>query len=481
MLQKSLEPNIEIQSKPASRDRYKSLLRSLKRTKGFRLLFMESSPAKATEIIGKIKEDLPQKKIGEIKLEASIDKFYDLAEKFVQENDINILFVRGLEHSLYEYERIKREEKDWNSEDIYSYSWKGVPNILNHLNQQRENFRDNFDVCFVFVLPYFAVDYFIRRALDFFDWRSNLYRFPMEEDLLQKESLRVLSEKLYLNDYSALTPNQRREKIMEIQALIDEDKQTPEQKSNLLAREAYLQIADKNYEVAINLCESAIKVNADNYRAWVNRGIVLHKLERYSEAIESYDHAISINPDDYRAWYNRGNVLNKLERYTEALESYDSAISINPDNDHAWMNRGIVLRKLERYSEALESFDRALSINPDDDYAFSSYSFILFMKIFATIYTLGIYISLRLYSKRIEILKVCLDNILEYYKFITKNNKFRFGYLNFLLLYCVIISINFEYFNKIKMIKVVITIIKIIIIILINGILSRLSNETRKT
>ena len=41
---------------------YKAIVRSLKRTAGFRLLFVECSPAEGTKLIEKIKQDIPQKK-----------------------------------------------------------------------------------------------------------------------------------------------------------------------------------------------------------------------------------------------------------------------------------------------------------------------------------------------------------------------------------------------------------------------------------
>ncbi len=119
-----------------SEKKYKALVRSLRRRKGFGLLFVECSPAQGKRLIEKIKADLPQKKIAAWNLDRSIDKFYDLVEELVKKEQINILFIQGLEYSLYEYEEIKRGS-GWESGDIYDYSWKGVPQILNHLNQQR--------------------------------------------------------------------------------------------------------------------------------------------------------------------------------------------------------------------------------------------------------------------------------------------------------------------------------------------------------
>ena len=103
---------------------------------------------------------------------------------------VDILFVQGLEYSFYESENNQRK-RGWESEEIYTQSWGGVPEILNHLNQQRERFRDRFNICFVFLLLRFAVDYFIRSAPDFFDWRSGLFKFPMDAETRRQESQKI--------------------------------------------------------------------------------------------------------------------------------------------------------------------------------------------------------------------------------------------------------------------------------------------------
>ena len=53
-----------------------------------------------------------------------------------------------------------------------------MPPLLSHLNPQRDNFRDHFGhLCFVFVVPLFALKYLIPRAADFFDWQSTIFTF----------------------------------------------------------------------------------------------------------------------------------------------------------------------------------------------------------------------------------------------------------------------------------------------------------------
>jgi tetratricopeptide (TPR) repeat protein len=345
-------------------EEYQTLVRTLKRTNGFRLLFVESSLAEGERLIAKVQADVPQKNIEVLPLDKSVYNFYKIIEDLPDRDAINILFVKGLEYSLYEYEKEKKEV-GWESKDIYSYSWRGVPPVLINLNQQRERFRDDFKFCFVFILPRFAVNYFIQRAPDFFDWRSSLLKLSMDKELLQLESMQACSERGKREDYLALTPQERKWELVRIQALIDEDGQTPEQKAELFFEQGLLYGYAEEYAKAIASLEKALEIKPDFHEAWKKRGNALGNLGRLEEAIASYDKALEIKPDFHEAWKNRGIALGNLGRWEEAIASYDKALEFKPDYHVVWYNRGIALRNLGRWEEAIASYDKALEIKPD--------------------------------------------------------------------------------------------------------------------
>ncbi|WP_226585312.1 tetratricopeptide repeat protein, partial [Microseira wollei] len=349
---------------------YRALVRALKRTKGFGLLFVECSPAVGEELIGKVKQDVSQKKVEVLRLEKPIDNLYELVANLPQRDEINVLFVSGIEESLYEYEAVKREI-GWKDEEIRGYSWKGVPHILIHLNQQRERFRDNFNICFVFLLRRFAINYFIHRAPDFFDWRSGLFKFPSEQELVAQASERLILEGDY-EKYLDLTPKERYEKILEIQELLTEEHQTPDYKAKLLFERGTLLYVAKEYEASIASLDQALKIKPDLHQAWYNRGIALKNLGRLEEAIAAYDQALKIKPDLHQAWFFRGIALGNLGRLEEAIAAYDQALKIKPDLHEAWYNRGIALKNLGRFEEAIASYDQALKIKPDKDEAWNN-------------------------------------------------------------------------------------------------------------
>jgi tetratricopeptide (TPR) repeat protein len=344
-------------------EEYQALVRTLNFTEGFGLLFVRCSPAEGEQLITKIKEDITNKNIEVIRLKQAVNNLYEIIDKLNNKKEINILFITGLEHSFYEYEECK-SFAGWNSRDIYSYSWKGVPPVLINLNQQRERFQENFNICFVFLLPIFAIKYFIQRAPDFFDWRSGFFEFPIDSETLEQESSRIMQDG---DDekYLTLTPEERTQQIIKFQELIAEDHQTPERQYDLLINLGKLQYAGQDYKQAIASYDKALAIKPDYHEAWNNRGNALENLGRYEEAIASYDKALVIKPDYHEAWYNRGISLRNLGRYEDAIASYDKALSIKPDYHQAWNNRGNALQNLGRNSDAIASYDKALSIKPD--------------------------------------------------------------------------------------------------------------------
>ncbi len=341
---------------------YQGLLRGLRRKKGFGLYFVQCSPSEGTQLIARIRQDLPQK-IEVLKFDAAMDgNFYQCVADYLQAHgDTKVLFVQGLEYSLLSYEATKREE-GWSSEEIYSYSWKAVPRLLGNLNLQRERFRDNFSIRFVFLLPLFAMKYLIRRAPDFFDWRSGLFEFLIDADVLKQESSQLLGN---YYEYFGWTQPERNRRIAEIQCWASEPKQTANGKAQLFFEQGDLFFVSEKNEAAITSYDQALTYEPIDDKAWYNRGVALGNLERYEEEIMSYDQALTCEPDNGKAWNRRGVALSNLGRDEEAITSYDQALTYEPKFRGAWVNRGVALNNLGRYEEAIASYDESLKLKPD--------------------------------------------------------------------------------------------------------------------
>ncbi|MFM7364893.1 MAG: tetratricopeptide repeat protein [Cuspidothrix sp.] len=348
-------------------EEYQAFVRTLRFTDGFALLFVRCSPAGGQELISKVREDIHDQNIEVLKLDQDITNLYEIIDKLEHKEQINILFITGLESSLSKYEEAKTFA-GWSSRETHHYSWEGVPPLLININQQRERFRDSFKICFVFLLPKFAIKYFIHRAPDFFDWRSGSFDFPLDSETLTQEARRIIQEGTY-EKYVNLTPEETNKKIVEIIEIIEHDQIDNEQKAELFFELGYLQRIKQDYQAAISSYDKALEFKPDKHEAWYSRGISLYNLGRYEEAISSYDKALEFKPDYHDAWYNRGNSLKNLGRYEEAISSYDKALEFKPDYHQAWNNRGSSLCNLGRYEEAISSYDKALEFKPDDHQA----------------------------------------------------------------------------------------------------------------
>jgi tetratricopeptide (TPR) repeat protein len=343
-----LDRNLDAQVNPELE--YKALIRSLKYTQGFGLLFVQCSPAEGERLIAKVRKDLLQKHIEVLSLTEPIETLYDKVETLYCNKPIDVLFVQGIEHSLYDYEKNRLWSDDAQRR---SYSETGVPRLLQHLNLSRERFYEDFAFHFVFLVSHFALKYLTRRAPDFFDWRSGVLEFTMDREQLHQKSAQATIGQWQREDLWDLPPSKCRNNLLDIQSLIEEPYQTSESKADLFFEQGRLFGILEEYEEAIASYDKALQLKPDNDLALYNRGNALRKLGRYEEAIASYDKALQFKPDNDLALYNRGNALGNLGRYEEAIASYDKALQFKPDNDLALYNRAFALYELRRSDRQL--------------------------------------------------------------------------------------------------------------------------------
>ncbi|MGB7272313.1 MAG: tetratricopeptide repeat protein [Geitlerinemataceae cyanobacterium] len=343
-------------------DEYRALVRSITWNEGFGLVFVRCSPAQGKDLIAKLRGEVSGKRMEVLELTEPIDNFYQQVEKLEHRDQIEILFVSGLEKSLYAYEDTKRVA-GWTSRDIYTYDWKGVPRVLVNLNQQRERLQRDFPFCFVFLVPVFVLKYFTKRAPDFFDWKSGVFQLPESPDTLQQASLQMMAEGDY-EKYRALTETERVQKILELCEWIEEENQTPETKAKLWQEVGVVYAAGELYEEAIASWDKAVEFKPDYHEAWNNRGVALGNLGRYEEAIASYDKAIETQPNDDETWYNRGYALFTLKRTEEALASYHRAIELNPNNASAWYNTACLYAMQQNLDAAISHLQKAIDLDP---------------------------------------------------------------------------------------------------------------------
>ena len=343
----------------STEDEYAALLRAISWAQGFSLLFVQCSPAEGERLIKRVQEDVAEKVVKVLPLEREIEDLYEVVATYPDIDKTDVLFITGLEKSLVSY-----IQPGFGSEGAY-YAKDTVPKLLGKLNLQRERFKEDFAVCFVFLVPRYAMKYLIRRAADFFDWRSGVWEFVPPKEEQQQVAQKILRDGDY-KKYLSWTPQQRRQRVQEINDLLADAEILEVESSSLHKEKGDILAADKNYNAAVAAYDAALAINPDYYQALSSKGHGLSDLGRFEEAIAAYDTALALNPDDDETFNNKGYALSKLGRYEEVIAAHDAALAINPDDHYSLYGKGHALSQLGHYEEAIAAYDAALALNLDD-------------------------------------------------------------------------------------------------------------------
>jgi tetratricopeptide (TPR) repeat protein len=350
---------------PNAAEEYRALVRALRRKQGFGLFFVQASPAKGQEILTDLRRDLPGKQVAEVTIGRSDDRLFDRLESMWEREPVNIFWIEGLEQSLLGYEDMQRLA-GWDEQDLMTYSWKDVPPILSHLNLGRERFEARFDCVLVFVVPLFVVKYLLRRAGDFFDWKSGFFEFPDDQLALAAKVLKKENS----NNHLELDAAKRLERILQIKDLLGAPEIKFDLRGKLLGEMGKLFEVGKQYEQAIISHEQAKAIYGEHLKVlstWYEqfqKGNTLRDLGRYGDAVKAYQQAIKTNPQDANSYFLLGLTFDDLKQYKQSMEAYQQAIELNPQYALAIAYRGKVYLQLNQTEKAIKDFDRALELNP---------------------------------------------------------------------------------------------------------------------
>ena len=98
--------------------------------------------------------------------------------------------------------------------------------------------------------------------------------------------------------------------------------------------------------------EKAIKLEPENPRTYLYKGIFLQDMNNTNEAVEFYKKCIELN-ENYKPVYNKIiDVLNSLGKYRDALAYKDKAESFNYDREITFNNIGESYYYVNEYDKA---------------------------------------------------------------------------------------------------------------------------------
>lgn len=120
----------------------------------------------------------------------------------------------------------------------------------------------------------------------------------------------------------------------------------------------------RNYELAIQDYEEAIRLNPKSANFFTNRGVALMGKREYDRAIESYTEAIRLAPRRADTFSNRGVAYARKRDYDRALADYNEALRLDPNHANALFNRGNAYRHKKDYAKAIQDYDASIRLSP---------------------------------------------------------------------------------------------------------------------
>lgn len=130
---------------------------------------------------------------------------------------------------------------------------------------------------------------------------------------------------------------------------------------------ALLYIEFENYTQAERAATRAIEVTQTSSNkafadAYLVRGFVQNRLEKYESALRDFDMAITFEPERKDLWEHKAYSLTNLGRLQEALQCYDYLLQLYPKDPHIWNDKGGVHMALGQTNEANRAYATAKSI-----------------------------------------------------------------------------------------------------------------------
>jgi tetratricopeptide (TPR) repeat protein len=113
------------------------------------------------------------------------------------------------------------------------------------------------------------------------------------------------------------------------------------------------------HEEALRECRAALDAGEDPAAALEAIGSLHLMLSQPHQALDAYDRCLAVNADNNRAWNQRGIALYLMGRLNDAEESFRRCITGKDGSPAAWNNLGAILWDAGEVREATNAFRRA--------------------------------------------------------------------------------------------------------------------------
>lgn len=181
-------------------------------------------------------------------------------------------------------------------------------------------------------------------------------RLPPPKNLAEKDPREVAQAR-----FSAAEALDRGEKVPEAIALYEQARIADPRLANKVSRRlAVLYDQFGEWDQARLEYERLLKANPKDADMWTKLGHGYYLRRHFTEAEQCHRQAIAVNPKHGAAWINLGLTLAQMERYSEAFEA--TATIIPPAQAHC--NMAFVLTTQGKREEAKKRYRDALALDP---------------------------------------------------------------------------------------------------------------------
>jgi tetratricopeptide (TPR) repeat protein len=129
---------------------------------------------------------------------------------------------------------------------------------------------------------------------------------------------------------------------------------------------AWVLSADEQYNKAIKLAKSVLVDYPKNQEAIYCKAMNHYLLGSYATAIANYDLLLKIDPNDYKAWMGKAESRMKLKQYQTAILDYSAALQNKSNLVAAYKGRGLAYYNIYDFKSAIRDFNQMIVAVPND-------------------------------------------------------------------------------------------------------------------
>jgi len=116
---------------------------------------------------------------------------------------------------------------------------------------------------------------------------------------------------------------------------------------------------------AIKELYSILELDNDDFRSYINLGLLYAEAEQFAKALEMFQNAYRINPVDIDVLYNLGATCYDLTDYPLAINYWQQLLVLNPNHAQTNYRLAKLYAKLKNSKIAFDFLSKAISIDPD--------------------------------------------------------------------------------------------------------------------